>query len=271
MKILLTLLKIYNRLFLRNKKGKVNYQPLFEYLGLLSLEGKYFGHIGSVEESGEMSVVKLVNKDPDDDIIIFDVGANVGQYQGALLKGLSVKKFNIHCFEPSPSTFKILKKNTSDSRVILNNTGLGEKKEILPLYRTGELSPLSSLYKKEKGDYYNVESMEEMESVAIGTLDEYCLDNGIKHINLLKMDVEGHELSVLKGAVKMLASGKIERIQFEFGPANIDSKTYFRDFYRLLASNYNFYRMLADGFYEINTYTETEEVFYPVNYLLIRK
>lgn len=271
MKVAFFLLKLFNRLFLRSKKGKIAYQPIFEYLDTLAMEGKYFGHISSVEESGEMKVVDLVNNEGDNEVTIFDVGANVGQYQRAMLKRLRISNFKVHCFEPSPSTFNVLKKNTTDKRVKINNFGLGEKDAQLPLFRTGELSALSSLYKKEAGDYYNIETMEEQEVVEIKTLDGYCEEFKINFIHLLKIDVEGNELNVLQGAKNTLAQGKIKYVQFEFGPTNIDSKTYFRDFYKMLSGNYRFYRMLSDGFYEIKKYTEMEEVFYPVNYLLIKK
>lgn len=271
MKQSLFLLKIINYLFLRKKKGLVSYQPIFSYLHKLAMEGKNFGNIGSIENSGELKVIELLNEEKEKEIIIFDVGANVGKYQHAILKTIKRNEFKVFCFEPSPTTFNVLKKNTTDSRVIINNFGLGDKKEELELFRTGPLSPLSSLYKKEKGDYYNVVSMEESEIVKIETLDEYCKDLNIKEIHFLKIDVEGHELNVLKGATRMLQEKRIKSIQLEFGPTNIDSRTYFRDFYNLLNDNFKFYRVLLDGLYEVKQYSEMEEVFFPVNYVAIRK
>lgn len=270
MKLTLTIVKVINKILISRYKSKIKGQELFNYLHKLSIEGKNYGYAGSIEKGGELQTIDLI-KDNSQNNIVFDVGSNIGQYQKILLKNLKIDNFTIHCFEPSPDTFEILKKNTADKRVVINNIGLGDKKEKLKLYRNKQFSPLASLYKKEKGDYYNIQNMDEYEEVEINTIDMYCESNNISKINLLKMDVEGHEFNVLKGAQKMIENNSIDYIQFEFGPANIDSKTYFRDFYRLLSDQFDFYRILKDGLYKVNKYSEQEEVFLPVNYLCINK
>jgi hypothetical protein len=60
------------------------------------------------------------------------------------------------------------------------------------------------------------------ESVDIVTLDEFCQDKGIDHINYLKIDTEGGDLDVLKGAVKMLTEQRIDLVEVEAGmnPSN---------------------------------------------------
>jgi hypothetical protein len=73
--------------------------------------------------------------------------------------------------------------------------------------------------------------MDQEEIVDIRTLDGYCRDRGITKIDLLKVVVEGHEMSVLKGASGLLSSRRITFITFEFGGCNIDSRTFFQDFY----------------------------------------
>ncbi|HWZ03610.1 MAG TPA: FkbM family methyltransferase, partial [Mucilaginibacter sp.] len=82
----------------------------------------------------------------------------------------------------------------------------------------------------------------------------------------LKLDIEGNELNALKGAEKMLKSKSVKSIQFEFGTCNIDSRTYFRDFWFLLNQDYNIFRVVKDGLYPITAYTEYDEVFATINY-----
>jgi hypothetical protein len=103
------------------------------------------------------------------------------------------------------------------------------------------------------------------------TIDNYCLNNDIEKIYFLKLDVEGHELKVLQGASKMIFDKKIDFIQFEFGGCNIDSKTYFRDFYYLLKDDFNIYRIVENGLFAIKAYKEEYEIFRTINYLAERK
>jgi hypothetical protein len=105
------------------------------------------------------------------------------------------------------------------------------------------------------------------EQVRITTVDDFCQSNGIDRIHLLKLDVEGYELKVLEGASRLLAARAIDFIQFEFGGCNIDSRTYFRDFFDMLAPQYSVYRVVKDGLKEIISYSETLEVFTTTNYL----
>lgn len=74
--------------------------------------------------------------------------------------------------------------------------------------------------------------------------------------------MEGYELKALQGASESLWSGIIKAIAFEFGGANIDSGTYFKDFWDLLAVRHNFafYRILPKRrLSRIYRYNELEE------------
>jgi len=107
--------------------------------------------------------------------------------------------------------------------------------------------------------------------VRLDTLDNFCKTNEIEKINFLKLDTKGHEYKILQGAKNMLEEKKIERIQFEFGGCNIDSKIFFQDFWYLLNSDYNLYRILKDGLCPIKKYDERDEIFTATNYLAILK
>jgi hypothetical protein len=84
------------------------------------------------------------------------------------------------------------------------------------------------------------------------------------------MDIEGHELFALKGASEALRT-KIHLIQFEFGGANIDSRTYFIDFWRLLSPNFEIFRLTANGLISIKSYSEIYEIFLNTTYYAKRK
>jgi hypothetical protein len=90
--------------------------------------------------------------------------------------------------------------------------------------------------------------------VRVVSLDEFVSQYPIDKIVLLKIDTEGHEFEVLKGAKKLLKSGKIEMIQLEFNEMNVISRVFFKDIWDLMP-NYDFYRMLPDGLVRIESYS----------------
>jgi FkbM family methyltransferase len=258
------------RYFLKRSFGKKRLQPFYEALLRMSLRGMNYGNGGNYEESGELGVLQYINKKLGNEksIIVFDVGANVGDYANAVYKSLD-RRTIIHTFEPSKKTYESLRRNTSDIKnVILNNFGFGSAVGTLTLYTNRDGSGLASVYHRALG--YAGISMDKTEEIHLSTIDNYCHENNIHRIHFLKLDIEGHELSALKGATKMLGNKEIDFIQFEFGGTNIDSHTFFRDFYQLLKTEYKIYRILKDGLAEIPRYNVTCEIFASINYLAER-
>ena len=90
-------------------------------------------------------------------------------------------------------------------------------------------------------------------------------------IDFLSIDLEGHEYDVLIGSKNMLESKKIGIIQYEFGGCNIDSRTYFQDFWYLLNNNYYIYRLLKNGLKKIRQYEEEQERFLTSTFLSVLK
>lgn len=84
------------------------------------------------------------------------------------------------------------------------------------------------------------------QTVDVITLDEFCATHEIEAIDLLKVDVEGAELEVLRGAEQLIAGGKIRMIQLEFNSMNTVSKTFVRDITRALPG-FRVYRLLHHG------------------------
>ena len=76
--------------------------------------------------------------------VVFDVGANVGSWASSALD-INPKR-NIHCFEPSKTTYAKLAQKKWPTNVQLNNLGLGEVEGELELYVVDEGSGMNSLY-----------------------------------------------------------------------------------------------------------------------------
>jgi len=197
--------------------------------------------------------------------VVFDVGANIGEWSKYCLSVRS--SLNIHLFEPSKVTFGILKSCPWPKGIILNNFGLGERREQLILNIAGDGSGMNSIHRR-----HGVQGvvMESTECIEIYTIDEYCKDKNIAYINLLKVDVEGHELAVFKGARQMLKEGRIKCIQFEYGGCNLDSRVYLLDIWNYLASfGYVFYKLYPARPKKIEKYDQSMETFKYSNWLAV--
>jgi len=230
-----------------------------------------------VSNSGERMVVDKVLEETGNEITIFDVGANKGQYTTIVISELRLrtnKKAKLHLFEPSFHNISILNQkflNKSGDRLDLyiNQIALSDSEGRAELFTDALGSDLASIFNLRIS--YKPFREEVAEKVQTVTLDGYCKSNKISEIDLLKLDVEGAELLVLKGATELLSGRKIRFIQFEFGTGNITSRTFFYDFWDLLSESYDFYQVLKDGLFRITKYETSQEIFVTTNFLLKRK
>ena len=89
-------------------------------------------------------------------------------------------------------------------------------------------------------------------------------------IDLVKIDVEGHELSVLRGFGEAL--GYVKLLQFEFGGCNIDSRSFFQDFWYLLSDQgFDLYRITPLGAQRVRRYREMDECFVTTNFMAVNR
>ncbi len=244
-------------------------QRFWEEVNRVSLAGMNIGADPDVTRSGEVWVMGYFAEQVSKGVpgIVFDVGANLGRFTSEMISRFD-GKFQIYSFEPSKSAFEQLVRNLQGKNVRTFNFGFGDRDESAMLYADSEGSPLGSLYNRRLA--HAGIHMRRTETIRLRTLDNFCDDEGVGRIGLLKLDVEGNELKVLSGAQKLIDSGSIDMIQFEFGGCNIDSRTYFKDFFCLLHPRYEIFRILRDGLACLEAYRERYEAFLPTNYLAVR-
>jgi FkbM family methyltransferase len=201
--------------------------------------------------------------------LVLDVGANTGQYS-ELVRELGPATV-VHAFEPHPVSFADLEKLADRIGVTAHPFALGEARAEIEIFDyTDEAgSQHASLYREV------IENVHRRPAAAwkvrCETLDAVAEKLNLMRIGLLKIDTEGHELAVLKGARRLLETGAIDVIQFEFNEMNVISRVFMRDFFALL-SNYRIHRLLGDGAIEFQTYDPTfMEVFAYQNMACIRR
>jgi FkbM family methyltransferase len=178
------------------------------------------------------------------DPILFDVGANLGEYSAELVR--RSPQAHVYAFEPGPTAYSDIEARfAAQERVHVLNMALGAAPEMRTLYvkSTSPRSPVASFYPR-----YGVAQKDRTQpvEVTVDTVDEYCARNSIEHIDLLKIDVEGHDFQVLLGARRMLAEKRVSAVQFEFGEMHVHSRNFVRDFIELL-DGYRLARLLPKG------------------------
>lgn len=139
--------------------------------------------------------------------MIFDVGANIGQT--AIECHEAFPKAKIFSFEPVKSTFDEAVKNVARlNRVEMLHQAMGEKPGEMEISIKPD-SVGASL--KNHGNEIG------REIIKVATVDDFCASRKIDRIHLLKIDTEGFETEVLKGAERMLGEGRIDYIFAEAG------------------------------------------------------
>lgn len=235
-------------------------------------EAMGIGSSGDFYSDGEFAAFDLVKKNCLPPYCVFDVGANKGQFLGYALVRLRCTEYRIHCFEPGREPFNMLAEMAStNDRVTLNNLGLSSESREAILHYNEKGAEGASLTKRNL-DHYGIH-FDHSESVQLTTLDEYCLANNVGHINLLKLDIEGHELDALTGARSMIVGSNIDYILFEFGGCNIDTRRFFRDYWHFFATTpMDLFRVTPTGYLsKISKYHEEHEQFLYSNFIAIRR
>lgn len=134
----------------------------------------------------------------------FDIGANVG-WVTQPATWLVGRHGSVHCFEPSPTTIGYLRRRLvcmGLSNVVVNQLALGTASGGATLYECAENFGGSSSLRPGAAPGQHVSAGT---PVAIRTLDDYVEQNSVSRIRLIKIDVQGSEIDVLRGAVRLLA------------------------------------------------------------------
>ena len=158
--------------------------------------------------------IRLLNKKWNSSVrTFFDVGANHGNTSFKALK--QFPQAQIFAFEPHPETFLRLKDATKDySAIDPVQTALGGEagNQVMYVY---DISNINSLVPNAP---YSVRFGKHSSSISVkcSTVDLFCAERNVKKIDVLKIDTEGFDLEVLKGAAAMLKRGAISFVYFEF-------------------------------------------------------
>jgi FkbM family methyltransferase len=162
------------------------------------------------DEMGKHPIKDMKRFLPDNHPMIFDVGANEGQTIHVFHH--QFPSSTIHSFEPSPETFKKLKERASSvANVHLWNCALGSAPGPMTFLENSS-SVMSSFLPLGK---FGWGTITKKTLVEVKTIDQFCRDESVERIDILKSDTQGYDLEVFKGAERTIRENRIGLIYFE--------------------------------------------------------
>lgn len=201
---------------------------------------------------------------------VFDIGANVGDWTSEVLR--LHPDVTVHLFEPAPQTFQSLLQNLAEplksGKFFPNNCAIAHGEDIRTFYYYENSPSWSTFFRR-----YDIEKECSLPApkefpIFTTTLDDYCRRLDVKHINYLKIDVEGGELEVLHGANNLLKAGSIDYLQFEYGGTFSDAGVTLQQVFAYLQTfRYALFKILPTGLEYIPEFRPTDETFEYCNYL----
>lgn len=204
---------------------------------------------GLMPHPSEVRLTKFIIKNIKPNSIFFDIGANCGFY--TLLANFVTKNTGeVHAFEPTPCTFKLLERTTKNlPGVFLNNIVLSDTIGNIDFYIRPDSQTMNSLIKPSAGMFQKV-------SVSGTTIDDYCRRIN-KKPDLIKIDVEGSEDYVIKGSKNILNSSDIIISMEVFAEHN---DRHLHAVKMLLDSGYKPYLINNDGDLDLISISKVQEI-----------
>jgi FkbM family methyltransferase len=209
------------------------------------LEGYYNENHWDFETNGEAKVVAAVAAfRKDADLVVLDVGANQGDWTAAVLGARPDAA--VYCFEIVPTTRAVLRDRfRPQANVHICEFGLSSTSREVEVYRNGPMDVMATINRPATGAA-EAATVRCVVKAGDGAVAELAL----ARIDLLKIDVEGHEVDVLRGFGKTLDSEPLRPavIQFEYGWTFIPAQSTLQQVYQLLApKGYAIGRLYPDG------------------------
>jgi FkbM family methyltransferase len=201
---------------------------------------------------------------------IFDVGANIGDWTIECSALFPAAK--IHAFEVVPSTFERMQAATGNlPNVVRNQFGLSDREGEIQLFVPENADYCATAYAKHLGNAY-AEGVGVAKTVTGRVVrgDDYITQQGLEWIDLLKIDVEGMERSVLNGFGKTLSEQKVRLVQFEYNTTNIVSGFLLREAHELFEGHGYQIGKLYPNYVDFRNFHYRHEDFCGPNMIAIR-
>jgi len=215
--------------------------------------------------NGEYWLLNNVIKQSSEPICLIDIGANEGNWtlQASRVAGTGAR-IAVHAFEPCATTREVLKARCAGLPwVTIHEQGMSAICEIRPFYSGGGGSGTNSLHAL---------SGAKEELVELTTCDEFLRESRIAHVSMLKVDTEGFDFLVLRGAVGSLAKGNIDIVQFEYNWRWLLNHVCLRDVFDLVKEKpYRLGKLVGGSIEFYDEWHFEMDRFFENNYVLVKR
>ena len=239
--------------------------PMFEIYAAI-IQGKGAGTGWDMDGEVRAAASHIYRPNP----TVFDVGANRGEWSRRM-----AERFDYRCrifqFEPSSHCQTVLRESKTPGAELIG-AAVANTSGRAVLYSPHPGSPIASRHAR-RDSYLQADRLLE-EEVSVVTLDEVISQRKIEVVDFIKLDVEGDDFAALQGSRKSLAAGRVRALSFEFGSGQINSRTFFHDFWDLLRSHGFVVKRICPGgpLLTIEEYYEDLEYFRgATNYLAVHR
>ena len=208
-------------------------------------------------------------------IVFWDIGANIGIY--SIYAALKFKDIQIIAFEPSTSNTRTLSRNISinnlESKINIFPLALSDKENIISYFNETRFAEGGSMSSFNSNTDYKGETLQENEiknkyNLYGTSIDNLIINNVLGVPNYIKIDVDGIEHLILKGAKTLLENTNLKELSIEMNPSNFEQYEFINkfmeenDFKKTISTNS---RLFNDKDYKLRS-NEIVNVIFKRNY-----
>ena len=154
----------------------------------------------------ELETLKCLQQCIQPDMIVFEIGANIGSHSFEIAKLLQAGAGKVYCFEPTDYAFQKLLHNHSLNNfhnMVFEKIALSDHEGCSTIIPTSSLDTMAFTASWDIKNGVSKNATEQQ--ILFKTLDNYVQEHNIPRIDMLKVDVDGYELKIIKGGAQTIS------------------------------------------------------------------
>ncbi len=235
-------------------------------LYLAARDETYNGIAGNGEADLIASVFAAARaRHPDRPIVAFDVGANLGEWTLAALAAAGDTPVRVEVFEPVPDAVAAITRNVgNDPRVTINPLAISHREGEATMHLVGATAGTNSLDAPAAAGTRSI-------TVKLTTIEAFLAAKGLDHVDLIKIDTEGHDIEILRAMAPLLAAAVPGVVQFEYNHRWLQNRGSLHEVFALAeGTRYRVGRVMPGSVGLYDRWNPELDRYFEANYVLVR-